>query len=186
MIRRRELMALVVGAAAWPCAVIAEPVTGRGGGVLANEPWPPLEGLRQGLEQLGYVEGQNVHLEYRFAQGKTENLPALAAELVHLPVEVIVTVGSPASLAVMRATSTIPIIVQSGDPIAAGLASNLAHPGGNVTGMSSQATEVEAKRLQLLKELLPSLARRRAGEPDQSLHQIRSRQCTARGCGPGP
>jgi putative ABC transport system substrate-binding protein len=102
---------------------------------------------------------RNLQLEYRYAEGQTEKFPALAAELVGLPVEVIVTVGTPASLAAMRATKTIPIIAQSGDPIASGLASSLAHPGGNLTGMSSQATDVEGKRLQLLKELLPDLSR---------------------------
>jgi putative ABC transport system substrate-binding protein len=128
-------------------------------GVLANEAWPPLDGLRQGLDQLGYVEGRNLQLEYRFAEGQTGKFPVLAAELVQLPVEVIVTVGTPASLAAMRATKAIPIIAQSGDPIASGLAASLAHPGGNLTGMSSQATDVEGKRLQLLKELLPGLSR---------------------------
>ncbi len=159
MIGRREFIPLIGVAAAWPFVLASASERVRRIGVLANEAWPPLEGLQQGLEQLGYVKGRNLQLDYRYAEGQTEKFPALAAELVQLPVEVIVTVGTPASLAAMRATKTIPIIAQSGDPIASGLASSLAHPGGNLTGMSSQATDVEGKRLQLLKELLPDLSR---------------------------
>jgi putative ABC transport system substrate-binding protein len=159
MIGRREFVGLIGVAAAWPLVLASASEKVRRVGVLANEAWPPLEGLRQGLEQLGYVEGRNLQLEHRFAEGQTEKFPGLATELVQLPVEVIVTVGTPASLAAMRATKTIPIVAQSGDPIASGLASSLAHPGGNLTGMSSQATDVEGKRLQLLKELLPDLSR---------------------------
>jgi putative ABC transport system substrate-binding protein len=159
MIGRREFIALIGGATAWPCVLASASEKVRRVGVLANEAWAPLEGLRQGLDELGYVEGRNLQLEYRYAEGQTEKFPALTAELVGLPVEVIVTVGTPASLAAMRATKTIPIIAQSGDPIASGLASSLAHPGGNLTGMSSQATDVEGKRLQLVKELLPDLSR---------------------------
>jgi putative ABC transport system substrate-binding protein len=159
MIRRREFIALIGAAAAWPCVVASASETARRVGVLANEAWPPLEGLRQGLQELGYVEGRNLQLENRFAAGQTDKFPVLAAELIQLPVEVIVTVGTPASLAAMRATKTIPIVAQSGDPIASGLASSLAHPGGNLTGMSSQATDVEGKRLQLLKEMIPDLSR---------------------------
>jgi putative ABC transport system substrate-binding protein len=159
MIRRREFIALIGAAAAWPCVVASASETARRVGVLANEAWPPLKGLQQGLQELGYVEGRNLQLENRFAAGQTDKFPVLAAELIQLPVEVIVTVGTPASLAAMRATKTIPIVAQSGDPIASGLASSLAHPGGNLTGMSSQATDVEGKRLQLLKELIPDLSR---------------------------
>ena len=159
MIGRREFIALIGGATVWPRVLALASEKVRRVGVLANEAWAPLEGLRLGLDQLGYVEGRNIQLEYRYAEGRTEKFPALTAELVGLPVEVIVTVGTPASLAAMRATKTIPIIAQSGDPIASGLASSLAHPGRNLTGMSSQATDVEGKRLQLLKELLPDLSR---------------------------
>ncbi|HEX3414365.1 MAG TPA: ABC transporter substrate-binding protein [Stellaceae bacterium] len=159
MIGRREFVEFIGVAAAWPCVLASASEKVRRVGVLANEAWPPLDGLRQGLDQLGYVEGRNLQLEYRFAEGQTGKFPVLAAELVQLPVEVIVTVGTPASLAAMRATKAIPIIAQSGDPIASGLAASLAHPGGNLTGMSSQATDVEGKRLQLLKELLPGLSR---------------------------
>jgi putative ABC transport system substrate-binding protein len=108
---------------------------------------------------LGYVEGQNLEIVYRFAAGQAERYPGLAAELVALPVEVIVALGTPASVAAKRATEAIPIVVQTGDPVAAGLVRDLAHPGGNVTGFSGQAADAEGKRLELLKELLPSLSR---------------------------
>jgi putative tryptophan/tyrosine transport system substrate-binding protein len=159
MIGRREFVEFIGVAAAWPCVLASASEKVRRVGVHANEAWPPLDGLRQGLDQLGYVEGRNLQPEYRLAEGQTGKFPVLAAELVQLPVEVIVTVGTPASLAAMRATKAIPIIAQSGDPIASGLAASLAHPGGNLTDMSSQATDVEGKRLQLLKELLPGLSR---------------------------
>jgi putative ABC transport system substrate-binding protein len=98
--RRREFIALLGGAAAWPTAVIAqEPRRLWKIGVLANEPWPPLEGLRHGLQDLGYVEGKTHRFEYRFAQGRAERFPALASELVNFPVDLIVAWGTPASLA---------------------------------------------------------------------------------------
>jgi putative ABC transport system substrate-binding protein len=128
-------------------------------GVLVNEPWPPLEGLRQGLRELGYAEGGNLHIEYRFAEGAAGRFSALATELVSLPVDVIVTWGTPATLAARKATSSIPIIMSAGDPVGAGLVASLARPGGNVTGLSSQTAEGEGKRLELLKELLPNLSR---------------------------
>jgi putative ABC transport system substrate-binding protein len=160
MIGRRCFIALIGAAAVGSRRTLAQ---GSGRvrriGVLANEAWPPLDGLREGLRKRGYIEGQNLLIQYRFAEGRAARFPDLAAELVRIPVEVIVTVGTPASLAAMQVTKTIPIVFQSGDPVAGGLASSLAHPGGNLTGMSSQATDVEGKRLQLLKELLPGLAR---------------------------
>jgi putative ABC transport system substrate-binding protein len=128
-------------------------------GVLVNEPWPPLEGLRQGLRELGYTEGKNLHIEYRFAEGAAGRFPALAAELVSLSVDAIVAWGTPATLAASKATGSIPIIMSAGDPVGAGLVASLARPGGNVTGLSSQTAEGEGKRLQLLKELLPNLSR---------------------------
>src|SRR6266436_3438115 len=159
--RRREFITLIGGAAlGWPDAVIAEAL-GRLWkiGVLANEPWPPLEGLRHGLRDLGYVEGKSHRFEYRFAQGRAERFPALASELVNLPVDLIVAWGTPASLAAHKATSTIPIVMSAGDPIGAGIVSGLARPGGNVTGMSVQMAEQEGKRLELLKKLLPDFSR---------------------------
>jgi putative tryptophan/tyrosine transport system substrate-binding protein len=161
-ITRRNVIALVGGGAvaAWSRTAIAEAV-GRLWkiGVLANESWPPLEGLRHGLRDLGYLEGKSHLFVYRFAQGRAERFPALAAELVSLPVDLIVSWGTPASLAAYQATKTIPIVMSAGDPIGAGIVSSLAHPGGNVTGMSVQMAEQEGKRLELLKKLNPSLSR---------------------------
>ena len=158
---RREFIKLVGGAAvAWPAAAVAQ-APGRVWkiGVLANESWPPLEGLRHGLNDIGYVEGKTHLFVYRFAQGQAERCPALASELVNLPVDVIVSWGTPASLAAHKATDTIPIVMSSGDPVGAGLVAGLARPGGNVTGMSVQMAEQEGKRLELLKKLLPGFSR---------------------------
>ncbi len=129
-------------------------------GVLANEPWRPIEGLREGLRQLGYTEGKTLTFEYRWSQGQADRLPALAADLVRLKVDVIVTVSTPATLAAKQATATIPIVMGIvGDPVGAGIVSSLARPGGNVTGVSTLGAELEPKRLELLKELLPNLSR---------------------------
>jgi ABC-type uncharacterized transport system substrate-binding protein len=160
-VKRRDFMALLGSAtAAWPLAAHAQAPSRQWTiGVLANEPWPPLEGLRHGLRDLGYVEGNSHRFEYRFAQGRAEQFPALATELVNLPVDLIVAWGTPASLAAQKATSTIPIVMSAGDPVAVGLVSGLARPGGNVTGMSVQMAEQEGKRLELLKKLLPNFSR---------------------------
>jgi putative ABC transport system substrate-binding protein len=119
-----------------------------------------LEAFRQGLRELGYVEGQNIATEYRFAEGRPERLPALAAELVRLKVDVIVTAGTPAPLAAKQATSTIPIVFAvAGDPVGEGLVASLARPGGNITGLSSISPEVVGKQLELLKEIAPKVSR---------------------------
>ena len=119
-----------------------------------------IEAFRQGLRDLGYVEGRNVVIEYRYAGEKSERLPALAAELVRLKVDVIVSHGNPGPLAAKQATSAIPIVMTStGDPVASGFVSSLARPGGNVTGLSLMVPELGGKRLQLLKEILPGLSR---------------------------
>jgi putative ABC transport system substrate-binding protein len=121
---------------------------------------PTAEALRQGLRDLGYVEGHNIALEFRAAGGKSDVLPALAAELVQLPVDVIVVLSSAAAQMAKHATATIPIVmVSSGDPVATGLVASLAHPGGNLTGLTGLATELSGKRLELLREAVPSLAR---------------------------
>jgi putative ABC transport system substrate-binding protein len=157
--RRRQFITLLGGAAAWPLAALAQqPERVRRIGIIANEPWPPLDGLRDGLRGLGYVDGKNIDLLYRYAEGQAERYAALAAELVSLPVDVIVTWGTPPSLAAKAATDVIPIIMTSGDPIAVGLVPGLAYPGGNVTGLSSLAAELEGKRLELMSELLPGLS----------------------------
>jgi putative ABC transport system substrate-binding protein len=159
--RRREFILALGGAAvAWPLAAIGQrSAEVRRVGVLANEPWPPLDGLRDGMRGLGYIEEQGVHFEYRFAEGRAERYPALAAELVRLPADAIVAWGTPASLAAKQATGTVPIVMISGDPIAVGLVAGLAHPGANVTGLSTLAADLEGKRIELLKELLASLTR---------------------------
>jgi putative ABC transport system substrate-binding protein len=119
--------------------------------------WDP---LRQGLRDLGYVEGQNIALEYRRSEGRSERLPDLAAELVRLKVDVIVTAGTPPTQAAMQATTTIPIVMVSiGDPLRTGLVASLARPGGNVTGNTILGAELAGKRLQLLKDILPNFSR---------------------------
>jgi len=112
------------------------------------------------LQQYGYVEGRNLQLETRFAEGRDERYPALAAELVALPVDILVTWGTPAAVAAKQATATIPIVMGAiGDPVSVGLVSNLARPEGNMTGFAAQNVELEVKRLELLKDLLPTLSR---------------------------
>jgi len=158
--KRRQFITLLGGAAVWSFAARAQQ-SGRMRrvGILANEAWPPLDGVRDGLRGLGYTEGQNIDLIYRYAEGRSEQYAGLAAELAHLPVDVIVTWGTPSSLAAKAATGTIPIIMTSGDPIAVGLVPGLAHPGGNVTGLSTQAAELEGKRLELMHDFLPRFSR---------------------------
>src|SRR5262249_28346105 len=126
---------------------------------LANVP-RLMEAFRQGLRDLGYIEGRNVVIEYRDAQGKLERLPALAAELVALKVEVIVAGGQPQALAAKHATKTVPIVFTAGpDPVASGLVTSLARPGGNVTGLSSLNRDLVSKRLELLKQAVPKVSR---------------------------
>ena len=118
-----------------------------------------IEAFRQGLAELGYVEGRNIRIELRTAQGHIDRLPALAEELVLLKADVIVAGNVPAALAVKRVTSTIPIVMVASDPLASGLVTNIARPGGQITGLSTISTELHAKRLQLLKETVPALSR---------------------------
>jgi putative ABC transport system substrate-binding protein len=119
-----------------------------------------IEAFRQGLRQVGYVEGKNIVVEYRYGEGKLENVPSLAAELVKLKVDVIVTAGSQATMPAKQATSTIPIVMtQDNDPIGSGLIASFARPGGNVTGLVNLAAELSAKQVELLKEIIPKLKR---------------------------
>ena len=160
--KRREFIGLLGGAAAWPLTARAQPAVGKivTIGVLAIEPWPPIDTFRQALNNLGYIEGKNVRFEYRYAEGYNERLPELANDLADLNVDVIVTWGTDAVLAAKQATTTIPIVMGTiGDPLGSGIVTNLARPGGNVTGSSSRAAELESKRLELLKEAVPGLSR---------------------------
>ncbi len=119
-----------------------------------------LDGFRQGLGQLGYVEGRHFVIEYRSADGRDERFPGLAAELVQLKVDLILTRGTPAALAAKKATQTIPVVMTgTGDPVGQGIVASLARPGGNVTGLTVSVTETTAKRVELLKELVPRVAR---------------------------
>jgi putative ABC transport system substrate-binding protein len=117
------------------------------------------EAFRQGLRELGYIEGKNILIEYRYANGKPDRVPALADELVRTKVDIIVTGGAPATLSAKDATRTIPIVMASdADPVGSGVVASLARPGGNITGFSTLATDISGKRLELLKEIIPRLS----------------------------
>jgi putative ABC transport system substrate-binding protein len=119
-----------------------------------------IEAFRQGLRELGYVEGENIVIEWRHADGKADRLPRLAAELVHLHMDIIVSGGSTATRAVKQATSTIPIVMcQDNDPVGNGFVASLARPGGNITGLATLRSELSGKRFELLKEIVPKLSR---------------------------
>jgi putative tryptophan/tyrosine transport system substrate-binding protein len=121
---------------------------------------PNLDAFIQGLRELGYIEGKNILVEYRFAEGKADRLPELAMELVRLKADAIFTAGTPAIFALKRATNTIPVVFFStSDPIGTGVVASLAHPGGNITGISVLASDLWPKRLELLKEIFPKLSR---------------------------
>ncbi len=159
MERRTFLRALTVGLLAAPLAVEAQPSTTipRIGLLADATPW---EFLRLELHDLGYVEGKSIALEERSSQGRDERFPDLASDLVRLNANIIVTWGTPATLAAKRATATIPIVMASaGDPVRSGLVSSLAHPGGNVTGLTVLGPGLAAKRLELLKDAVPNMSR---------------------------
>lgn len=129
-------------------------------GVLGDTPGPHWQVFRDTLRQLGYAEGQNIALEWQWAEGQLKRFPDLAGELVRLRVDVIVTEGTPATRAAKTATSTIPIVMAiAGDPVGMGFVQSLTRPGGNVTGSSSRSPELHPKQMQLLKELMPGLSR---------------------------
>ncbi len=170
MHRRIFIGTLAGGLLAAPLAAGAQPIPRIG--LLGDAPWEPLQ---QGLHDLGYEEGKNIVFENRRSEGRSERWPDLAAELVRLKVRLIVTVGTPATLAAKRATTTIPIVMAvTGDPLSTGLISSLAQPGGNVTGLTQLGAGLAAKRLELLKEAVPNLSRVaflwNPANPDQKSH----------------
>jgi ABC transporter substrate binding protein len=162
-IRRREFIRLLGGAAvAWPLAARAqEPKMPRIGYVWIGSRGTEVSyaGLRRGLEDRGYAVGRNLVLEERYADGHAERLPALIAELLAVKVDVLVTPGTPMTRVAQRATSTVPIVSVSGDPVGAGLVASLSRPGGNITGLSLLSSDYSAKWLGLLKEAVPKLYR---------------------------
>ena len=162
--KRREFITLLGGAAAaWPLAARAQQpkVPTIGALVIGNaDPEEFWREFRQGLRDLGYVEGQNVRFEFRSAEGQVERVPELAAELVHLKVDVIVTWFTPTTQAAKQATSQIPIVMaDAGDPVGTELVASLPRPGGNVTGIAGVTAELSGKCIELIRELLPAARR---------------------------
>jgi putative tryptophan/tyrosine transport system substrate-binding protein len=172
--RRREFITLIAGAVVLPQAARAQQVKKIPRiGVLWPNPPATFEFMRQGLRDFGYVEGQNINFEFRWAQGKLDELPEMASELVRLQVDLIVTLAPPATLAAKNATQTIPIVfVAMGDPLASGVVASLARPGGNLTGTTRMLSEMSAKHVELLKEVAPSVAKLAVlWNPANSSHQ---------------
>ena len=160
--RRRELMLMLGGSLAVPRTPRAQqkamPVVGFLSGASARPSDPLVAAFHQGLSETGYIEAQNVAIEYRFAEGHYDRLPALAADLVGRKVDVILAAGGiPSAQAARHATSTIPIVFSVGDPVEVGLVASLARPGGNLTGVSTMVPEMTPKRLELLSELVPQV-----------------------------
>ena len=160
------IVLLILGMLVVPLAATAQPVekvrrigalvgTSQGDAFAARD-W---ESFRHTLHDLGWVEGHNIAFEFRFAEGQPERFPALATELVQLPVDVLVAGGNVATRAAKHATSTIPIVTMTGDPVGEGFVASLAQPGGNITGVAGLVSEVDGKRLELLKETVPNLSR---------------------------
>ncbi|MEO7728571.1 MAG: ABC transporter substrate-binding protein, partial [Burkholderiales bacterium] len=162
--RRKLVIGLAASALASPWTVFAQPQSRvwRIGYLATSDPAtsPQLEALRNGLRERGYVEGKNLQIEYRWAEGSIERRPELVADLVRLKVEIILAFGTPAVLAAKQATATIPIVmVGVGDPVHSGLVASLARPGANITGVSNFAAELTAKLVELLQQVVPGITR---------------------------
>jgi putative ABC transport system substrate-binding protein len=179
--RRREFFTVIGGAAVWPVVARAQqpgriPVIGRlWHAANAAEEAPFFDWTREGFTQLGYIAGKNIIFEDRYPAEVPERFDSMAAELVRMNVDVIVGIGLSASLAAKKATSKIPTVVVNGDPVGLGLVASLAHPGGNITGASLLALDLDSKRLQIFKEALPNLSRLALiSNPDQKYYHDRN------------
>jgi len=164
-LKRREVITLLGGAAAWPLAAQAQqpaqrPIIGYLGVATLSAESQRVAAFMQRLHQLGWIEGNNIAVEFRWAEGRTERAAEIAAEFVRLKVDIVVTAGNSQVLALKQATRTIPIIFAvAGDPLGGGLVDSLARPGGNVTGLSVLQIDLASKRLEILREIVPSLRR---------------------------
>jgi putative tryptophan/tyrosine transport system substrate-binding protein len=158
--KRRTFIALLGGTAAWPLVARAQQRTSKIPRIGIIDDAAIWDHFRQGLRDLGYIEGQTVAIEYRSAEGKPDRLAAAASELARLPVDLIATYGTAASFAAKQATTAIPIVMLAiGDPVRSGLVASLARPAGNITGNTILGPEIAAKRLQLFKEVIPTISR---------------------------
>ena len=161
--KRREFITLLGGAAAWPLPAHTQqagklPTIGFLGAATASVAGQWFAAFVQRLHELGWMEGRNIAIEVRWAEGRSERYAEIAAEFARLNVDVIVTIGTPASLAAKQATSVVPIVfVAASDPVGTGLVASLARPGGNVTGLSNQQADLAGKRVELLREVVPGL-----------------------------
>ncbi|HZA01022.1 MAG TPA: ABC transporter substrate-binding protein [Hyphomicrobiaceae bacterium] len=192
MTRRAFILALGGAAAAWPLAARAQqtgklPTIGYLGATTRSAESQRVDALVERLREFGWIESRNLTVEYRYAEGRSERYAEVAAEFVRLNVDVIVTYGTPAVAATKQATPAIPIVFAvAGDPVGSGLVASLARPGGNVTGLSLQKTDIADKRLELLREVVPSLRRlavmANAGNPVPLL-EMREVEATARRLG---
>src|SRR5262245_11075313 len=185
-LKRRAFITMIGGAAAWPLAARAQQQAGKVprigflGLTSASDRPALLDAFRQGLRELGWLEGQNIGIDYRYAEGRVDRLPDLAAELVRLKVDLIIAFGgTEAATAAKNATETIPIVmVGVRDPVGTGVIASLARPGGNVTGVSGSAgLEIFAKQLELLKETVPKIRRVAIlSNPANAYHQLAIRE----------